>query len=487
MPSLGLAMIVKNAAETLRDCLASVAGLTDQIVIADTGSSDGTAQLAQDLGAQVFDSPWQDDFAQARNVALKALTTDWVLVMDDDEELDPQARNTIPHLLNHARVGGYSVTLRNYIPLRFVVGGHAPSIKPIDSMIRRAERARAYTDFAICRLFRRHPEIYYVGRVHELVEPRIARLGLELASGNLVIHHFGHLCSPDEARAKDELYRKLGRLKVSDLPDDPQSWTEIGQLEYERLKNYSAAIECFKKALSLPNHSNIPYLSLANLYIDIQANDRALELLSRVAMKGRSAGAREHICGDAFYNLGRLKEARAAYRRALDILPDDTRVVSKLGLTEVRLGLKKNGLARLTRALKVTPDVVEVHDRIIKAYILMNLLPQAAEAAERLAVGLPSPTTILRAASIRAQLKESKAVQNIILRGLRLFPQNQELLQAKAELSLETTRATQPRECNANTTPGEQGAFQENCRAQSPLPRAHCTTGLSEEESLSRP
>ena len=130
MPSLGLAMIVKNGADTLRECLNSVAGLTDQIVIADTGSSDGTPQLAHELGAQVFDFPWQDDFAAARNAALNALTTDLVLVLDDDEELDPGARRAIPPLLGNPRIGGYTVTLRNYLPLRFGVGGHAPSIRP---------------------------------------------------------------------------------------------------------------------------------------------------------------------------------------------------------------------------------------------------------------------------------------------------------------------------------------------------------------------
>jgi tetratricopeptide (TPR) repeat protein len=487
MPSLGLAMIVKDAAGTLRDCLASVAGLTDQIVIADTGSSDGTVQLARALGAQVFDSPWQDNFAQARNSAVKALTTDWVLVMDDDEELDPEARPRILTLLDNATVGGYLVTLRNHIPVKFGSGGHAASIKSNDSTMPRAERALAYADFAICRLFRRHPEIHYVGRVHEHVEPSIRALGLKLRSANLIIHHFGHLRSPAELHSKNEFYRELGRLKVKDVPNDPEAWVELGLQEYEQFRNYSAGIECFKKALTLNPHSSVPALSLANLYVEIQADALALQLLSGIAMTGRAAGEKEHIYGDAFYNLGRLKEARAAYLRALGILPEDTRVVSKLGLTEVRLGLKKNGLARLTRALKATPDVIELHDRIIKAYILMNLLPQAAEAAEHLAIGLPNPTTILRAASIRAQLKESKAVEEIISRGLQLFPQNQELLQAQAELRQDTTRHAEPLECNANSTPGEQDAFQANCPPHRPLPTAYCTTGLWEEKSLSRP
>ncbi|MGB7598666.1 MAG: glycosyltransferase [Candidatus Sulfotelmatobacter sp.] len=407
----------------------------DRIVIADTGSSDGSSQLARDLGAEVFDFPWQDDFAQARNAAVSALTTDWVLIMDDDEELDPKARAKIPPLLRNASVSGYLVTHRNHIPVKFGLGGHAPSIKSSDSPVRGAERARAYADFAICRLFRRKPGIYYVGRVHEHVEPRIHALGLNLASTDLVIHHFGHLCSPAELRAKNEFYRKLGRLKVKDAPTDPDAWVELGLQEYEQFRNYSAGIECFKRALALkPAYPSVPALSLANLYIDIHADDRALELLSGVPMTGRAAGAKEHIRGDAFYNLGRFKEARSAYIRALGILSDDALIGSKLGLTEVRLGLKKNGLARLMKALQSNPDEFEMHDRVIKAYILTNMMTQAAEAAERLAGKIRNPATVLRAASIRAEMREWKAAEDIVLCGLQRFPDSRELLQAKMEM-----------------------------------------------------
>jgi tetratricopeptide (TPR) repeat protein len=445
MPSLGLAMIAKDGAKTLRECLASVAGATNKVIIADTGSTDGSAQLARQLGAEVFDFPWQDHFAQARNAAVQALATDWVLVMDDDEELDPEARAKIPFLLNDSAVAGYLVTLRNHIPVKFGSGGHAPSIKSNDSTVPRAEGAAAHADFAICRLFRRHPEIYYVGRVHEHVEPRIRALGLELRSSNLVIHHFGHLSSPAELQSKNEFYRRLGRLKVQDQPNDPEAWVELGLQEYEQFKNYPAGIEYFKKALALnPSYSSVTALSLANLYIEIGANAEALELLSTVAMTGRSSGAKDHMRGDALYNQGRLKEARAAYIRALNIIPEDMRIASKLGLTEVRLGLKKNGLARLTKALQNCPDVVEVFDRMIKAYLLMNMMPEAAEAAERLARGYRSPTTILRAASIRAQMKEWNAAEEIILSGLELFPGNPELLQAKAELEPEAVRIAKP-------------------------------------------
>ena len=459
MPSLGLAMIVKNGAETLRECIASVAEMTDQIVIADTGSSDGTPQLARELGAEVLDFCWQDDFSQARNAAVKALTTDWVLVLDDDEELDTEARDKISALLHHTKVGGYRATVRNYMTMRFGVGGNAPAFMPMptNSSTPRAERARSYADFNICRLFRRHPEIYYVGRVHETVEPRIRKSGLEIGTADFLIHHFGILGSPEARRLKDEFYRKLGWLKVKDDPNDAQAWAEIGLQEYEQFKNYSISIECFRKALGLdPEGSSVPYFALANLYIEIQADSRAIELLSSRTMTGRAAGEKEKICGDALYNLGRLKEARSAYMRALRILSGDPRILSKLGLTEVRLGLKRNGLVRLERALHAAPDVLEMHDRTIKAYLVLNRMQQAAKAAERLAEEFPSCATTLRAASIRAEMKEWKAAEDVVLQGLKLLPDNRELLQVKAEIEREA-----------------------HC--------AYCSIGRSEEIALSRP
>ena len=84
MPTLGLSMIVKNEATTLRQCLQSVSGVVSQIVIADTGSTDGTAGIAREFGATVISVPWENHFAKARNAALRLMETDWILVLDAD-------------------------------------------------------------------------------------------------------------------------------------------------------------------------------------------------------------------------------------------------------------------------------------------------------------------------------------------------------------------------------------------------------------------
>jgi glycosyltransferase involved in cell wall biosynthesis len=100
MPTLSLCMIVKNEAENLPRCLASVAGLVDEMIVLDTGSTDGTVDLARSLGAQVEHFVWCDDFSQARNVALEYVTGDWVLVLDADEVLRPEAARDIRSLID---------------------------------------------------------------------------------------------------------------------------------------------------------------------------------------------------------------------------------------------------------------------------------------------------------------------------------------------------------------------------------------------------
>ena len=57
MPTLALSMIVKNAAADLPECLASVRGIATELVVADTGSSDASMEIARDAGAKVISIP----------------------------------------------------------------------------------------------------------------------------------------------------------------------------------------------------------------------------------------------------------------------------------------------------------------------------------------------------------------------------------------------------------------------------------------------
>ena len=84
---LAASLIVRNESQTLTTCLASLAGVVDEIHVHDTGSTDGTPELAAGLGAIVTHGLWRDDFAAARNEALVGWSSDWVLCIDADEQV----------------------------------------------------------------------------------------------------------------------------------------------------------------------------------------------------------------------------------------------------------------------------------------------------------------------------------------------------------------------------------------------------------------
>ncbi len=431
--TLGLSMIARNEAHTLESCLKSVRGVVSQIVVADTGSTDDTRRIAREFGATVISVPWENHYAKARNTALKAMRTDWVLALDADEELDASAAHSIPALLKKSKISGYMVTIRDYMPGKASYYLEQLS-KPNDSPLARARGAASYNDQQSIRLFRRTPEIYYFGRVHELVEYRICALGLKYVPANVLIHHFGHLRGPEIRGQKNLLYRELGRLKVKEEADNPFAWFELGLLEYQAFGDREAALADFREVVRLHPPFTRAWLFIAMIQIDMNRSADALVTLQPTEASDEAIGLRERLKGDALHNLGRTAEARLAYERALQFGGPDPLVESKLGYAEVRLG-EPGGLEKIRRALDSLPYHAEIHDRLIKACIITGNLGGAAEAAEGFAQRLNHPKTFLRAASIRAQLKEWNKAKELLSEGLRLFPESSELRDAFTEIN----------------------------------------------------
>jgi len=86
---LSLCMIVRNEEGNLAQCLESVRGAVDEIVILDTGSTDGTREIARRYTDRVYDYGWEDDFARARNASFSLAGKPFILWLDADDVLDP--------------------------------------------------------------------------------------------------------------------------------------------------------------------------------------------------------------------------------------------------------------------------------------------------------------------------------------------------------------------------------------------------------------
>lgn len=227
-PLVSLTMIVKNEEHNLADCLRSVADLVDEIVIADTGSTDRTKEIARQFGAIVVDFPWIDDFAAARNEALRHATGEWIFWMDADDRLDEDNRQKIRALfagLPHGQLFGYNMKV-SCLP---GADQDAPTI--VDHI----------------RLFPNHPQIRWKYRIHEQILVAIRRFGGSVQWSDVVVQHVGYQDADVHRRKGDRNFRLL-QLDYRDDPNDPYTLFNLGNMLHEH-KRFDEAIDLLTRSL----------------------------------------------------------------------------------------------------------------------------------------------------------------------------------------------------------------------------------------------
>lgn len=98
MITISLCMIVKNEEKVLKRCLDSLLDIADEIIIADTGSSDNTKEIARLYTDKVYDFQWTGDFSKARNFVASKATKEYIYTADADEYLDEENREKLKRL-----------------------------------------------------------------------------------------------------------------------------------------------------------------------------------------------------------------------------------------------------------------------------------------------------------------------------------------------------------------------------------------------------
>ncbi|MGH9416160.1 MAG: glycosyltransferase [Terriglobales bacterium] len=413
--TLALAMIVRDAEASLAACLASVSGLVDEIVIADTGSRDGTKALARRLGARLLDVNWDDDFALARNSGLAAVASDWVLVLDADEQLDctgagghadaEAARRHWRHQLT-AGPDAFQVTIRNYVPSLQQRLWDRPA-QPNDGRWPAARAFPAFVEHQNVRLFRRCPELYFVGRVHESVGPRVAAAGLRLGEARGRIHHFGLALEPEAIARKNRFYHGLCRRKAAEMPGDAQAQFELGLMEFDNFHNDGAALAAFERACRLQPGFALAWFFAGATLLRLGHAAEAHAFFEQAAARGCRSAALDELHGDALYNLGEFRQAAAQFGRAQRATPGSAVLGSKRGLAQLRAGERAAGLARLRQAAAAEPRRADHHDRLVAALVWCGELDAAVTAQRQRIASVPGD----EAAQARLAALEQAAAQ----------------------------------------------------------------------------
>lgn len=217
-------MIVKDEEELLPHCLASVQGAVDEIIVVDTGSSDRSAEIAQQYGALVVGFEWCEDFAAARNAGLEHASGDWILFLDADEALDRVAREQIRSWTSVSGCDGLFLNIHNYTG----TGQQGVTVNPV------------------LRLFRNALEHRFEGRIHEQIAAAICRRNSEAAFHvtDMVIHHYGYQTAIVERKDKVNRNVRLLQQAVQEEPNQPFHHYNLG-VEYLRVGEAERALETF--------------------------------------------------------------------------------------------------------------------------------------------------------------------------------------------------------------------------------------------------
>jgi len=165
MPTLSVILITRNEEANLADCLASLEGIAQQIVVVDTNSNDRTLEIARDHGAIISQPADWPGFGPQKNRALDLATGEWVLSLDADERLTPALRSEILTAIHHsAHVDCFAIPRLSWYCGRFIRhSGWSPDF--VDRLFKRGT-ARFSDDLV-------HERLISNGQVAKLENPML--------------------------------------------------------------------------------------------------------------------------------------------------------------------------------------------------------------------------------------------------------------------------------------------------------------------------
>ncbi len=237
-PLLTIGMIFKNEIRCLERCMKSLQPLREavpcELVMADTGSNDGSREIAEKYADILFDFPWINDFSAARNAVMDRAHGEWYLTIDADEWLDEDVSQLVKFLKDYKKqTWAYcAVVLRNYTS---------------------ADLDENYKDFLAVRMIHMSTGIRYEGAIHEHWRSKKGGPECIVPLNKAIFYHDGYIgLGEDEGREKLERNLTLLREQLKKRPDDLftlMQYLESGTRESDYLERLRQAISGVEEKL----------------------------------------------------------------------------------------------------------------------------------------------------------------------------------------------------------------------------------------------
>ncbi len=388
-----LCLIAKNESTNLPRLFESVREAADEIVVVDTGSTDDTVSIAQSGGAKVVQIKWRNDFAAAKNEALRHAIGQWIFFLDADMAL----------------ANGYAAKIRQAVESgaarAYYVNIHSPL-------------ADGVTEDVVAHpwLFENVPGLRFEGAIHETIYPSLIARGIQPAQTDIVVHHFGY---SSEAALAPRLERNLIALRqqVEDGHAAPIIHFYLGTTLIG-LKRYDEAIAELKQAAAIPElhwrvRSNAHYslirahVGRGDLAAAAQSADEAIALYPRDRMawtlRGRVALQASNFerAADSFAQALTLRENFGAEASLHNV--SDAGLEHDLAQALACAGPRAGAAPHYERALAAgLPPSLAANTRAMLAFLYW-LLNQTRQAADHLA-GAATGEAALEAVEMAATL-----------------------------------------------------------------------------------
>ncbi len=400
---ISLCMIVKNEESFLKDCLDSVKGVVNEIIIVDTGSEDSTVQIAEEAGAKVYNTVWKDDFSKARNLGISKANFSWILVLDADEKISASDIEELGKLITRKGVYGFRLNQRTYVENSNLT--NAVSCKGEYS---EEKNYPAYLPQDVVRLFRNYSRIEYRDRVHEIVEHSMHENHLEIEDSQIPIHHYGKVIAPEKLQTKMNLYIELGKQKVNDNMKDIRSALELLDQLLEAGKPDEALKLSTKFLTKFPNDPRVQFSAglaaeamsmneeAAKYYKEILKSDEthlgALNNYSSLLQKSGNAEASiilkekaekyypnnavlKYNLANGYFEAGNYIKAEETYKSASALEPNNLMFLYRLAEYYFFSKSFSNAREYFKKVLKINPRQREAQLGLRDSHIQLTTIP----------------------------------------------------------------------------------------------------------------
>lgn len=297
--NLSVCIITKNEKENLKECLQRLIGYGFELVVVDTGSTDGTVAMASEYTQAVYEFSWCNDFAKAKNYAVSKASNDKVFVLDSDEFIEAADIPKLELLLKANPRSAGRILRKNYLQ---------KNQGPME--------AKEY----INRIFDRR-YFHYEGRIHEQLVAN-DKENYKTYIAPIEVGHSGYYLSEEEKEKKALRNIRILKEVLEEGGGDPYILYQLAK-SYYMMGGYDMACRYFSQALSFELEPELEYvIDMVNCYGYALLNaGRAEEALGFTGIEGAFGGTSDFqfLMGFIYMNNELYQEAVQAFEKAISL------------------------------------------------------------------------------------------------------------------------------------------------------------------------